>query len=103
MKARGGKPTRLGEVLGQVLEHAGVADQVRRMEVLDLWPDVVGERIAAVTRARGVSDATLFVEVRTSAWMMELDMMKRQILERVNERLDDVPLERIVFVLAETE
>ncbi len=103
MTGRGGKPTRLGDVLGQVLERAGVADQVRRMEVLDLWPEVVGERIAEVTRARAVSDATLFVEVRTSAWMMELDMMKRQILERVNERLGDVPLERIVFVLAETE
>ena len=49
-----------------------------------------------------MSEATLFVEVRTSAWLMELNIMKGEFLARVNERLGDVPLERIVFVLAET-
>jgi predicted nucleic acid-binding Zn ribbon protein len=72
------------------------------MEVLDLWPGIVGEPLAQVTRARGVEDATLFVEVRSSAWLMELNMMRGEFLERVNARLADVPLERIVFVLAET-
>ena len=70
--------------------------------VLDLWPELVGEHVAEVTKAKGVSEATLFVEVRTSAWLMELNIMKGEFLVRVNERLGDVPLERIVFVLAET-
>ena len=42
------------------------------------------------------------VEVRNSAWLMELSMLKTEVLERVNARLADAPLERIVFVLAET-
>jgi len=90
-------------VVGSILEKHGVREQVRRMEVLDLWSEVVGEHVARVTRARGVSEATLFVEVRTSAWLMELNMMKGEFLTRVNERIPDTPLERIVFVLAETE
>lgn len=89
-------------MLPEVLERHGVRKQVRRMEVLDLWPGIVGEPLAKVTRARGVEDATLFVEVRSSAWLMELNMMRGEFLERVNARLADVPLERIVFVLAET-
>ncbi len=101
-RGRAKGPTRLGDVLESVLEEHGLKDQVRRMEVLDLWPGIVGERVAAVTRARGVSEATLFVEVRTSAWLMELNMMKGEFLDRVNERLPETPLERIVFVLAET-
>lgn len=100
---RGGRgPTRVAAVLSEVLEQHGVREQVRRMEVLDLWPEIVGEPLAAVTRARGLEDATLFVEVRSSAWLMELNMMRGEFLERVNARLGDVPLERIVFVLAET-
>jgi predicted nucleic acid-binding Zn ribbon protein len=79
-----------------------VKEQVERMSVLDLWPELVGEHVAEVTKAKGVSEATLFVEVRTSAWLMELNIMKGEFLVRVNERLGDVPLERIVFVLAET-
>jgi predicted nucleic acid-binding Zn ribbon protein len=63
---------------------------------------LVGEHIAEVTKAKGVAGSTLFVEVRTSAWLMELNIMKREFLSKVNEGLEDAPLERIVFVLAET-
>jgi predicted nucleic acid-binding Zn ribbon protein len=96
-------PLKLDKVLESVLAQHGLQDQVKRMEVLDLWAEIVGEHVAAVTRAKGVSDATLFVEVRTSAWLMELNMMKGDFLGRVNARLPETPLERIVFVLAETE
>ncbi len=95
-------PVRLDTVLGEVLGRHGLQDQVRRMGVLELWPDIVGAAIAKVTEARGVQEATLFVEVRTSAWLMELNLMKAELLERVNERMSEAPLERIVFVLAET-
>ncbi|GMV04146.1 MAG: hypothetical protein AMXMBFR53_04270 [Gemmatimonadota bacterium] len=101
MTARGTGPKKVGNVLGELLQQHGLVEQVKRMEVLDLWAEVVGEHIAGVTRAKGVSDATLFVEVRSSGWLMELNMMKGELLGRVNERLD-APLERIVFVLAET-
>ena len=97
-----GRPVRVDSVLAALLEKHGVKEQVERMSVLDLWPELVGEHVAEVTKAKGVSEATLFVEVRTSAWLMELNIMKREFLVRVNERLGDVPLERIVFVLAET-
>ena len=94
---------RVDAVLSDLLEEHGVADQVRRMNLLELWPRLVGEKVAEVTRARSVDDRTLIVEVRTSAWLMELNMMKRDFLQRVNEAMPDVPLEKIVFVLAETE
>ncbi len=62
------------------LEGAGVAEQVRRQGVLEAWPRLVGEAIAAVTEARSLSVGTLFVEVRSSSWLMELEMMKTEIL-----------------------
>ena len=96
-------PRRVDAVLSAVLEQHGVLDQVRRMEVLDLWPTIVGDGLAAVTRAKAVDDVALVVEVRNSAWLMELSMMKGEFLRRVNERVSDVPFERIVFVQAETK
>lgn len=86
-----------------LLEKHGLTEQVKRVGVLDVWDEVVGEKLAEVTRAKGVSGTTLFVEVPTSSWLMELNMMKREFLERVNERVPEAPLERIVFVLAETK
>lgn len=98
----GGGPEKVDRLLEGLLKKHGVEDQVRRMDVLDLWPEIVGEHVAEVTRAKGVDDATLFVEVRSSSWLMELNMMKGEFLRRVNERLPEAPLERIVFVQAET-
>ncbi len=101
MKARQG-PTRVDTLIAQVLEKSGVRKQVERIGILELWPEIVGEQLAKVTRVKGLDEDALFVEVRSSAWLMELSMMKDDFLERVNARLGDDALERIVFVLAET-
>jgi predicted nucleic acid-binding Zn ribbon protein len=84
------------------LEKHGVDKQIERLGVLDHWPEIVGRQLAEVTRVKGLDDAALFVEVRSSAWLTELSMMKDDFLERVNARLESAPIERIVFVLAET-
>jgi predicted nucleic acid-binding Zn ribbon protein len=97
-----GGPARVGSVLQKVLEKHGVDRQIERLGVLELWPDIVGEQLAEVTRAKGVDDAALFVEVRSSAWLSELSTMKHEFLERVNARLGDAAIERIVFVQAES-
>lgn len=89
-------------MLQGVLEKHGVDKQIERLGVLELWPDIVGDQLARVTRAKGVEESALFVEVRSSAWLNELSMMKEDFLERVNARLGEAAIDRIVFVLAET-
>ncbi|NNF13474.1 MAG: DUF721 domain-containing protein [Gemmatimonadetes bacterium] len=107
MSGRGGRRKSglepMATVLSDVLDEAGVADHVERVRVLELWPEIVGDQVARVTRARSVDESTLIVEVRNSAWLMELNMLKGDIIGRANERLDDVSVDKIVFVLAETE
>jgi len=95
-------PTRVDALLAQVLESHGVQKTVQRIGILDLWPEIVGERVAGVTKVKGLDGDALFVEVRSSAWLSELSMLRGEVLERVNARLGEAPLERIVFVLAET-
>jgi hypothetical protein len=43
----------------------------------------------------------MIVEVRSSSWLMELNLMKEDILRRVNEGRREALIEKIVFVLAE--
>lgn len=92
---------RVGGLVDAFLDRKGMREQVRRQEVLCDWADRVGERIAAVTRPRAVADGTLFVEVRSSAWLMELNMMKGSILDRVNKGRKEAPIERLVLVMSE--
>jgi predicted nucleic acid-binding Zn ribbon protein len=92
-------PTKVGDLIGTLLEQKGLKEQVERTGVLAEWADVVGEQISSVTRARAVSGGTLFVEVRSSAWMSELDFMKEEILGKLNKRTE-APIEKLVFLLA---
>ena len=91
-----------GYSLDSVLKERGLGTQIRRVGALDKWTEAVGEKIAGVTRARAVVTSTLFVEVRSSAWLMELNLMKGALLERINEQLGkDATIERIVLTLME--
>ena len=94
-------PERVGRVVERFLQGSGMAEQVRRQGALEAWPVLVGDGIAGVTRARSLSEGTLFVEVRSSAWLMELELMKEEILGRLNAELEGGSLRRIVFVLGQ--
>ena len=92
--------TRVGDILDDLLEKRGLGTQIRRVGALDVWSDAVGEKIAEVTAAKTVVASTLFVEVRSSAWLMELSFMKDGLLERVNAELGgEGTIDRIVLTL----
>jgi predicted nucleic acid-binding Zn ribbon protein len=94
-------PEKVGDILGGFLEKAGLREAVVRADAVEEWQERVGEAIGRVTRAQGVRDTALIVEVRSSSWLMELNLMKEEILQRVNEGRSEGLIERIVFVLAE--
>lgn len=92
---------RVADILKEVLARGGLSEQLERQGAVDAWAGVVGEGIAAVTRARAVSGDTLIVEVRSSAWLMELNLMRHEILERLNDGRREGRIGRIAFTLAE--
>lgn len=94
-------PKRVGELVDAVLDGVGVRKQVRRTEILEEWDEIVGEGIARVTRPVKVSGQALIVEVRSSAWLQELEMMKHELMKRLNAGRGDGRIEKLVFVLAE--
>ncbi|MCH7932716.1 MAG: DUF721 domain-containing protein [Gemmatimonadetes bacterium] len=95
-------PTRVGDLLDNLLERRGLSTQIRRIGALDVWSGAVGKRISDVTKAKTVVASTLFVEVRSSAWLMELSLMKEALLERVNAELGgEGTIDRIVLTLME--
>ncbi len=94
-------PERVSNVLGGFLERSGLREPLMRVEALEEWEQKVGEAIARVTRAKSVRNRAVVVEVRSSAWLMELNLMKSDILRRLNEGREEGRIEDIVFVLSE--
>ncbi len=78
------EPQPLGSLLGRVLQELGLKEKLRQYDVVTAWPDLVGERIAKVTKAYRIDRGVLFVRVETSEWRNELVMRKPEILKKIN-------------------
>lgn len=97
---RGKKPERVDDVLGRVLEERGFATRLAQGRVVQEWPTLVGDHIAAVTRAELVSaNNVLVVSVKTHAWMSELALLEREILTTINRVTPQNPIAKIHWQL----
>jgi hypothetical protein len=78
-----------GDAIKAALKFHGISDEVRAQRVLTEWADLVGAKISSRTRPYGVSERVLVIEVASSAWLHELNLLKAQILSGLLERLGE--------------
>jgi len=92
----------IGEILHQVVRGLGVGKKLNEQRAVVEWPEVVGDRVAAHSRATRVDGGRLFVEVDSSVWAQELSLMRRRILEELNNRIGTGVIDTVHFVLGGT-
>lgn len=81
--------TSAASAIAATLQFHGISDEIRSQRVLTEWAELVGAKIAQRTRPDGVSDRVLWVEVATSSWLHELNLLKPQLLRGLIERLGE--------------
>jgi predicted nucleic acid-binding Zn ribbon protein len=73
--------------LSDLLKTLHLAEPMAGWEAVEIWPEVVGERIAAHARATAFREGVMMVEVDTPSWMNELAYLRRRIVSDMNERM----------------
>ncbi len=96
-----GKPQLVGDLLARFLERSGLEAKVEAASALTDWADRVGPGIAAVTQPLRVSDGTLVVAVATSAWLMELNLLRAELMRHLNAGRKEGRVRQLVFVMAD--
>ena len=95
------RPEAVGNVVAKWLNTSGLAERVDQAAVIPEWPRLVGPQIAAVTTPKSITaNGTLFVEVRTNAWMNELSLLEPQLLKAINATEGRTAIRRIRWLLA---
>jgi predicted nucleic acid-binding Zn ribbon protein len=98
---RAGEPRTAGAAVAAALTFRGITDEIRAQRLLTEWADLVGPKISARTRPYGVDNRVLTVEVASSAWMHELNLLRAQIFNGLVERLGEPRLfDELRFKLA---
>jgi predicted nucleic acid-binding Zn ribbon protein len=91
-RARMAHAARAGDLLDGLLHGWGLDERLKQYRALIVWDEVVGPQIAAHTRPEKIRDGILEVSVDQPVWMQQLQLLKPQLLNKLNARLGDSPL-----------
>lgn len=71
----------------------GIAPRIEQHQVWFIWDKVVGAQIATHARPASIRNNVLEVRVDHAVWMQQLQLMKPQILAKINRELNCTPIE----------
>jgi predicted nucleic acid-binding Zn ribbon protein len=58
----------------------------RRFQILEHWPEMVGNAMAAVSEPARIEYGILFIEVNDAVWKQEMQFLKAELLQLLNEK-----------------
>ena len=90
-------PVPLGDVVRVELTALGLAERLREAEIWRLWPEVVGQTVAARAMPLRIIKGTLTVAVSSGPWKQELTFLKAMMIEKLNQRLGGEVVREIVL------
>jgi predicted nucleic acid-binding Zn ribbon protein len=82
---RRSSPVSAGKALEHLLEGLGLKQRLAERELLEAWPQVVGDKIASQSRVVDIEDGVLTIEADQAAWRQELTLLIPEIKAKYNE------------------
>lgn len=85
------------EVIMKNLREQGLETPLLQKRLIDAWPVVMGETIAALTGDLYIRNQTLFVHLNNPALRMELSMQRQDVVRRLNEHVGNQVIADVRF------
>lgn len=89
----------VSEIVPKVIKSIGLKKKADEIQVLLDWNSIVGAEISKKTKPAGVKRGVLNVLVESSAWMNELQLMKPEIMAKIENRFGRNRIRDIKFSL----
>lgn len=80
-------PESIGSALAPIIERLDVEGHFGLVRLAKTWPEVVGETIARRTEVSALKFHVATVKVSTAMWIQELNLLKNEILARLQAQL----------------
>jgi hypothetical protein len=90
-------PRRLGDVLRELTASLGIDDKLMQGRVVDMWYEILGERMAGQIESARVKGDRLYVRVKSPAWRQEIHLRRGEWMRRLNEELGRDVISEIVI------
>ncbi|MEX1140100.1 MAG: DUF721 domain-containing protein [Bacteroidota bacterium] len=87
----------LGPAIEDLLGKLGIGRKIREYDAVAHWAGAVGQQVAKVTEAQSIKNGVLLVRVSNGPWRNELQMLKTDIIRKLNESLGEEVVKDIRF------
>lgn len=87
MRKKMDKPAHLGRILQQAIQSSRIDVDLGAYRLWQQWEDMVGPTIAENTRPEAIKGKLLLVNVSSAPWMQQLQFLKPELIEKLNETL----------------
>ncbi|MFA5516376.1 MAG: DUF721 domain-containing protein [Desulfuromonadales bacterium] len=87
----------VGDLIISLLRQQGLESKIEEYRAWLVWDSVVGPQIAPRARPVRIREGVLEVRVEQAVWMQQLQLMKPQILSRLNTRLGNALIKDIFW------
>ena len=88
----------INTIINGFLKNSGLSSGVDQQKAIEVWEEVVGKKIAENTEAVSVEHGVLFIRAGSPSWSQELQLKKKQILLKVNNKIGNKIITDLRFI-----
>jgi len=96
-KKRPAKFVHIGSIIGDVLRKYRHETDADLVEVWQIWDDIVGTVIAQNAMPAAFKGRILLVHVSSSAWVHQLQFLKKEMIAKINATVGKTLIEDLKF------
>jgi predicted nucleic acid-binding Zn ribbon protein len=87
----------IGSIIGDVLAKYRHETDAELVQVWQIWDDIVGTVIAQNAKPAAFKGRILLVHVNSSTWIHQLQFLKKEMIEKLNDTLGKTLIEDLKF------
>ncbi len=87
----------VGAIIRECLDDLNISRKLKEKRLVVQWGDILGKAIASRTKHVYIKDRTLYVQLTSSVARSELMMMRKAILDKLNEIAGEPLIDAIVI------
>jgi predicted nucleic acid-binding Zn ribbon protein len=89
------RPAPVTDLLTSLLRGTPAELRLREGRIWEVWEEAVGGKIAAHAQPASFREGTLTLHVDSSPWLQQLNYLKKDLIAKVNEALDEELVQEI--------
>jgi len=97
MKRKNKKLIHIGHILQTALGNQFQESDLKLTKLWDIWEEIVGQTIAQNAKVSAFKEKLLIVEVSDSTWLYQLQFLKEDMKQKINQALGKDAIEEIKF------